>query len=329
MDSCPPAYAELHCLTNFSFLRGASHPQELVGARERARLRALAITDECSLAGVVRAHMRPRRRRAAAASCIDRQRVHARLTACGCVLLARNREGYGNLCELITRGAARSAKGSYRSARRRRRVRRRCCASRDCRDSAAGAVAPAPRAARGGAGRAGCAHLPAAAPGSRSSCCRTADDALLRRLRASSAPQQRPAAGRRRRRAHARALAQAAAGHADRHPPGKPVAECGFALQPNAEQHLRSRCAWRSSIRPSCSPNAGDRARCDFSLDELRYEYPDELVPRGQTPASLPARADRGRRARALPAGHARGSARADRARAGADRRSCATSPTS
>ena len=52
-----PAYAELHCLTNFSFLRGASHPHELV---ERAMLHgysALAITDECSLAGVVRAYV--------------------------------------------------------------------------------------------------------------------------------------------------------------------------------------------------------------------------------------------------------------------------------
>jgi error-prone DNA polymerase len=50
-------YAELHALSNFSFLRGASHPEELV--REAARLgyRALAVTDECSLAGVVRAHV--------------------------------------------------------------------------------------------------------------------------------------------------------------------------------------------------------------------------------------------------------------------------------
>ncbi|PRZ41434.1 PHP domain-containing protein [Paraburkholderia fungorum] len=52
-----PPYAELHCLTNFSFLRGASHPHELVEQAMSCGYSALAITDECSLAGVVRAHM--------------------------------------------------------------------------------------------------------------------------------------------------------------------------------------------------------------------------------------------------------------------------------
>lgn len=51
-----PDYAELHCLSNFSFLRGASHPQELAAAALEHGYTALAITDECSLAGVVRAH---------------------------------------------------------------------------------------------------------------------------------------------------------------------------------------------------------------------------------------------------------------------------------
>ena len=50
-------YAELHALSNFSFLRGASHPEELVARAKSLGYRALAITDECSLAGVVRAHV--------------------------------------------------------------------------------------------------------------------------------------------------------------------------------------------------------------------------------------------------------------------------------
>ena len=50
-------YAELHCVSNFSFLRGASHPEELVEQAQRLGYEALAITDECSLAGVVRAHV--------------------------------------------------------------------------------------------------------------------------------------------------------------------------------------------------------------------------------------------------------------------------------
>ena len=53
----PPDYAELHALSNFSFLRGASHPQELVQRARELGYAALAITDECSVAGVVRAHV--------------------------------------------------------------------------------------------------------------------------------------------------------------------------------------------------------------------------------------------------------------------------------
>src|SRR6266849_8388806 len=52
-----PAYAELHCLSNFTFLRGASHPEELVRRAAGLGYSALAVTDECSLAGVVRAHL--------------------------------------------------------------------------------------------------------------------------------------------------------------------------------------------------------------------------------------------------------------------------------
>src|SRR5258707_10559488 len=51
-----PDYAELHCLSNFSFLRGASHPEELIERAAALGYQALALTDECSLAGVVRAH---------------------------------------------------------------------------------------------------------------------------------------------------------------------------------------------------------------------------------------------------------------------------------
>src|SRR5450830_2173317 len=51
-----PAYAELQCISNFTFLHGASHPEELVERAAQLGYSALAITDECSLAGVVRAH---------------------------------------------------------------------------------------------------------------------------------------------------------------------------------------------------------------------------------------------------------------------------------
>ena len=57
MLSALPAYAELHCLSNFTFLRGASRPEELVESAHALGYAALAVTDECSLAGVVRAHV--------------------------------------------------------------------------------------------------------------------------------------------------------------------------------------------------------------------------------------------------------------------------------
>jgi error-prone DNA polymerase len=56
-----PAYAELFCLSNFSFLQGASHAEELVDRAVQLGYAALALTDECSLAGVVRAHAEAKR----------------------------------------------------------------------------------------------------------------------------------------------------------------------------------------------------------------------------------------------------------------------------
>jgi error-prone DNA polymerase len=56
-----PGDDELHCRSNFSFLTGASHPAELVQRAQALGYAALAITDECSLAGVVRAHLEAQR----------------------------------------------------------------------------------------------------------------------------------------------------------------------------------------------------------------------------------------------------------------------------
>src|SRR5687767_7353641 len=95
-----PDYAELHCLSNFSFLRGASHPVELVDRAHALGYRALALTDECSMAGVVRAHVRAKE---AGLPLI----VGSEFTlACGLtfVALAASRQGYAQICQLITRG---------------------------------------------------------------------------------------------------------------------------------------------------------------------------------------------------------------------------------
>lgn len=109
-----PDYAELHCCTNFSFLRGASHAEELVARAAELGYAALAITDACSLAGVVRAHVAAK---VAALKLI----VGSEITLADgmkLVLLARNRAGYGNLAALITLGRRRAAKADQPAGRR-------------------------------------------------------------------------------------------------------------------------------------------------------------------------------------------------------------------
>ena len=95
-----PPYAELHCLSNFSFQRGASHPEELVTQAAAFGYAAIALTDECSLAGIVRGWE-------AARATELKLIVGSEFTlVCGlkCVLLVETAAGYTRLCELITTG---------------------------------------------------------------------------------------------------------------------------------------------------------------------------------------------------------------------------------
>ena len=105
-----PDYAELHCLSNFTFLRGASFPEELVARADELGYRAIAITDECSLSGVVRAHAVAKGR---GIELIIGSEFHLE-EGCHFVLLACNRRGYGHLCHLISCARRDTAKGNYR-----------------------------------------------------------------------------------------------------------------------------------------------------------------------------------------------------------------------
>src|SRR2546427_12538849 len=106
-------YAELHCVSNFSFLRGASHPEELVARAKELGYAALAITDECSLAGVGRAHVEAKN--LGFPLIIGSEfRLDDGLRF---VLLATDREGYGSLSALLTRARRNAAKASYRLMR--------------------------------------------------------------------------------------------------------------------------------------------------------------------------------------------------------------------
>ncbi|WP_260259344.1 error-prone DNA polymerase [Vibrio intestinalis] len=104
-------YAELFCQTNFSFLTGASHAEELILQSDFLRYKALAITDECSVAGVVRAH-----------TAIKNHQLGVKLIIgsmfwlnqeCQVVLLCPNRQAYAELCRIITNARRRSEKGHY------------------------------------------------------------------------------------------------------------------------------------------------------------------------------------------------------------------------
>jgi error-prone DNA polymerase len=110
----PPLYAELVCASNFTFLTGASHPQELVARAAELGYQAIAITDECSLAGVVRAFEETQR-------CSERgtpiQLIPGSLftleDGSRLVLLPEDHTGYSQLCTLITRGRRNAPKGEY------------------------------------------------------------------------------------------------------------------------------------------------------------------------------------------------------------------------
>ena len=115
-----PVYAELYCRSNFSFQQGASHPKELVDTAYKLGYRAIAITDECSLAGSVRAHTHYRKMlsdKKLSPDTSDFRIIVGASFKVGesyLVLLAQSRSGYGDLCELITKSRRGTIKGTYR-----------------------------------------------------------------------------------------------------------------------------------------------------------------------------------------------------------------------
>ncbi|HEY7759982.1 MAG TPA: PHP domain-containing protein, partial [Burkholderiales bacterium] len=276
-----PSYAELHCLTNFTFLRGASRPEELVERAAKLGYSALAVTDECSLAGVVRAHVAAREH--GLKLIVGAEMVFATGkgrgegdTALRLVLLATDREGYGNLSTLITRGRRRSKKGEY------------ALVLADLDDGLPGCLAlllpgaaPDPEQAR---------WLKARFDGR----CWIAAELLL-----GADDDQRLAALETLSRDSGIPLV--AAGDVHMHTRARralqdtltavrlkrPLVQCGRNLFPNGERHLRSRERLARIYPPELLIETLNVAeRCRFSLDELRYEYPEEIVPAGETPAS-------------------------------------------
>ncbi|RMG49247.1 MAG: PHP domain-containing protein, partial [Acidobacteria bacterium] len=108
--AAPSPYVPLWCKTNFSFLEGASHPEELVARAAELGLPALAVTDRDGVPGLVRAHLEARTQgvKLIAGSEVTLEDGSTLL------LLAQDRRGYANLCRLVTRGRLRCPKGTSR-----------------------------------------------------------------------------------------------------------------------------------------------------------------------------------------------------------------------
>jgi error-prone DNA polymerase len=271
-----PAYAELHCLSNFSFQRGASSARELFERARRLGYEALAISDECTLAGIVRAHEAAQETGLKLIVGTElRLGDGARL-----VLLVEDHAGYVNLCRLITHARRAAGKGEYRLER----------AELEALPRAGLLALLLPERAADAAADARLIELARLYP---ERCWlalelhRAADDAAHAARIAALAT--------------AAALPVVAAGDVHMHVRrrkalqdvlcatrlGTTVAAAGFALFANGERHLRPRAAL-AALYPAAALAESVRiaARCGFSLRELRYEYPHELVPEGLTPAT-------------------------------------------
>ena len=272
-----PDYAELHALSNFSFQRGASHPQELVERAHALGYSALALTDECSVAGVVRAHVAARQ--LGLPLIVGSEFLWGELRI---VALARDLQGWGDLCEFISAARACAAKGGYRvDAQSPWALLRGCelllAPRREVFTDASDliAISSCLESARGlfcyKCWLAVELHL-------------ALDDGLwLGTLTQAGARLGLPLVAAGDVHLHARAAKPlqdviTAVGL------GRSLADCGFALQPHAEKRLRPRSQLAGLYPPELlAATLTVAARCRFSLDEISYRYPLETVLPGMT----------------------------------------------
>jgi error-prone DNA polymerase len=274
-------------LSNFSFLRGASHAEELMVQAKELGYAALAITDECSLAGVVRAHSAVKRVGGVKLLIGAEFRLECGLRL---VVITRNRAGYGRLSRLITRGRRAAEKGSYALTRA------------DVEEFVGDAAIPRENeTVSEGTLALWLPPLEDEAAGQGEWIARTFAS------RAWIAVELTRDGRDRERLAHCRVLGErhvlplTAAGDVHMHVRarrrlqdaltavrhGVTVAEAGNRLHPNGERHLRERARLARLYPPELlAETVKIAALANFSLDELRYEYPRELVPAGETAAS-------------------------------------------
>ena len=270
-------YAPLWCKSNFSFLEGASHPEELIETCAAVGLEALALTDRDGIYGVVEAHVKARE---LGIRLIIGSTVTIDDGTC-LVLLVVDREGYANLCRLLTLGRRRSAKGESRVGWQEVCV------------HAGGLIA-----LWGG----DCSLL--VGPADPFFVAHELREAFGDRLYAMAArhrrAEERRQEARLRKRAERYGIPVVATTEVLYHKPARrdlqDVLTClrhrvtlsgaGRRIKPNAEHQLKSPYAFAAlfvddpaGVARSCEI----AKRCNFSLDELRYRYPSERLPDGKT----------------------------------------------
>ena len=279
-----PGYAELHCISNYSFLRGASFPEELVETAQALGYQALAITDECSLSGIVRAHV-------AAKDSGIKLIVGSEFTVRGgqeaavlhdfkLVLLATSRIGYGQLSHLISCARRETRKGQYYLDRDmlERNLPVECLALwvPDLQQAAeTNCLATGVVASLVARQVVDCGRAVAARQRQKAACtaCRNWVDGLLFLCVLQVAFICTINSG-----GFCRILLRLFewAGES---------ANWVSTVNPNGERHLRKlEQLVKLYPRNLLEETVRIAKRCHFSLDELRYEYPRELVPEGYTP---------------------------------------------
>jgi error-prone DNA polymerase len=270
-------YAELHALSNFSFLRGASQPEELIAQAKALNYSGLALTDECSLAGVVRAHVAAKELGlpliiGTELKCLDKLKL---------VALATDRASYGAMSRLISKARRATRKGCYALARAdlenalagcliiwlpcadKAAWHRQEADGRWLRDRFAGRLWIGVELLTGGHDTRRLELLEALGQALQLPCVAAGDVHMHRRSR--------------------RALQDVLTAIRI----GQPLQAAGYALYPNGERSLRSlQRLGELYPAPLLAQTLHIAERCTFKLDELRYEYPEEIVPPGETPAS-------------------------------------------
>ena len=280
-------YSELFCQSNYSFLEGASHAEELVLQADFLRYKALAVTDECSLAGIVKVHSAIKQHKLSLKQIVGS--MFWLNEECQVILICPNREAYAELCRIITNARRRSSKGHYQLSEWDIMSAKHCfivwLPQQKNEDAHWGQWLSQHHSGRLWIGLQ--RHL------------KQTDQQYIDYCVEMSHHHQLPIT----------ACGGVLMHNANRLPLQhsltaikyqKPITEVGSHLLANAERCLRSINKLSHIFKTEWLEESNRISElCEFELDSLRYEYPSELIPQGETPMSyLRMLVEKGKRAR-------------------------------